>query len=112
MPQWSKYKVADITDNSSISILPQNKYTCDCNCFIELEGTTTVAPNTQYKSVLKVNDTTINTWDISTLSGTRENKSTLSRAFLFKKGDVISLNRDTYHNGGETIITLNILPLE
>ena len=66
----------------------------------------------QYKSVLKVNDTTINTWDISTLSGTGENKSTLSRAFLFKKGDVISLNRDTYHNDGETIITLNILPLE
>ena len=112
LPQWSKYKVANILDHSSASILPQNKYTCDCNCFIELNGTTTVAPQMQYKSVLKVNDTTINTWDISTLSGTGENKSTSSKAFLFKKGDVISLNRDTYHNGGETIITLNILPLE
>ena len=99
-------------DKSSASILPQNKYTCDCNCFIELKEDTTVAPQMQYKSVLKVNDTTINTWDISTLSGTGENISTFSSAFLFKKGDVISLNIDTYHNGGETLIKLNILPLE
>ena len=112
LPQWSKYKVANILDHSSASILPQNKYTCDCNCFIELDGTTTVAPQMQYKSVLKVNDTTINTWDISTLGGTGENISTFSRAFLFKKGDVISLNIDLYHNGGETLIKLNILPLE
>ena len=112
LPQWSKYKVADITDNSSISILPQNKYTCDCNCFIELEGDTEVAPQSQYKSVLKVNDTTINTWDISTVSGTGSHKSTFSRAFLFKKGDVISLNKDLHHNSGETLIKLNILPLE
>ena len=111
LPQWSKYKVADITDDSS-SIFHQKKYTCDSNCFISLSGTTTVAPNLQYKSVLKVNDITINTWDISNLSTTGENKSFLSRDLLFKKGDVISLNKDTYHNGGETIITLNILPLE
>lgn len=111
LPQWSKYKVADITDDSS-SIFHQNKYTCDSNCFISLYGTTTVAPNLKYKSVLKVNNTTINTWDISNLSTTGENKSFLSRDLLFKKGDVISLNKDTNHNGGETIITLNILPLE
>ena len=112
LPQWSKYKVANIMDKSSASILPQNKYTCDCNCFIELKGDTTVAPQMQYKSVLKVNNTTINTWDISTLSGTGENISTFSIAFLFKKGDVISLNIDPYHNGGGTLIKLNILPLE
>ena len=111
LPQWSKYKVADITDNSS-SIFHQKEYTCDCNCFIELEGNTKVPPHMQYKSVLKVNETTINTWDISNLSGTGENKSFLSRDFLFKKGDVISLNKDINHNGGETIIKLNILPLE
>lgn len=66
----------------------------------------------QYKSVLKVNNTTINTWDISNLNGTGDTKSSLIKASLFKKGDVISLNKDEYHNGGGTIITLNILPLE
>ena len=113
LPNWSKYKVTTIQDSASqSSTLFTNKYTCDCNCLIELDGTTTVAPELQYKSALKVNDTTINTWDISTLSGTGENKSFLNRAFLFKKGDVISLNIDQQHNGGQTIIKLNILPLE
>ena len=112
LPQWSKYKVADITDGSSTSIFHQKQYTCDCNCFINLNGTTTVAPNMQYKSVLKVNNTTINIWDISNLSGTGDTKSSFIKASLFKKGDVISLNKDANHNGGETIITLNILPLE
>ena len=113
LPNWSKYKVTTIQDSASqSSTLFTNKYTCDCNCLIELDGTTTVAPESQYKSALKVNDTTINTWDISTLSGTGENKSFLNRAFLFKKGDVISLNIDQQHNGGQTIIKLNILPLE
>lgn len=111
LPQWSKYKVADITDNSS-SIFNQKQYTCDCNCFINLNGTTTVPPHMQYKSVLKVNNTTINTWDISNLNGAGDTKSSLIKASLFKKGDVISLNKDANHNGGETIITLNILPLE
>ena len=66
----------------------------------------------QYKSMLKVNNTTINTWDISNLSGTGYTKSALFKASLFKKGDVISLNKDANHNGGETLIKLNILPLE
>ena len=114
LPNWSKYKVTTIQDSvSQSSTLFTNKYTCDCNCLIELDGTTTVAPEMQYRSALKVNDTTINTWDISTLSGTGEIKSNfLNRAFLFKKGDVISLNIDQLHNGGQTIIKLNILPLE
>lgn len=112
LPQWSKYKVADITDDSSASIFHQKQYTCDCNCFIDLNETTTVPPHMQYKSVLKVNNTTINTWDISNLGGTGDIKSGLIKASLFKKGDVISLNKDSDHNGGGTLIKLNILPLE
>lgn len=111
LPQWNKYKVADITDGSP-SIFHPKEYTCDCNCFIELHGDTRVPPHMQYKSVLKVNNITITTWDISNLSGTGDDKSSLLRTSLFKKGDVISLNKDANHNGGETIITLNILPLE
>lgn len=113
LPQWSKNKVANISDGSFDSTISyQTKYTCDCNCFIELNGTTTVAPTQQYKSVLKVNNTTINTWDISNQHQTGQTEYGFFKASLFKKGDVISLNIDTYHNGGETLIKLNILPLE
>ena len=66
----------------------------------------------QYKSVLKVNNTTIKTWDISTNDELGVSESTLRKAFLFKKGDVISLNIGINYNGGETVIKLNILPLE
>ena len=114
LPNWSKYKVATILDNvSQSSTLYTNKYTCDCNCLIELNATTTLAPENKYKSVLKINDTTIKTWDLSTEGGTGENKSYYSnRTLLLKKGDVISINIDKSYNGGQTSITLNILPLE
>ena len=114
LPNWSKYKVATIIDKASqSSTLFTNKYTCDCNCQIELDATTTLAPEIKYKSVLKINDTTIKTWDLSTEGGTGENKSYYSnRTLLLKKGDVISLNIDKYYNGGQTSIALNILPLE
>ena len=114
LPQWSKYKVATIIDKASqSSTLYTNKYTCDCNCLIELDATTTLALEIKYKSVLKINDTTIKTWDLSTEGGSGENKSYYSnRTLLLKKGDVISLNIDKYYNGGQTSITLNILPLE
>lgn len=113
LPQWSKYKVADIMDKSYSSILPQNKYTCDCNCLIELDATTTVSPQQGYKSVLKINDTTIKNWDLSAGGGAGENKSVYyNRTLLFKKGDVISINIDNQHTGGQTSIKLSILPLE
>ena len=114
LPNWSKYKVATILDKvSQSSTLYTNKYTCDCNCLIELNATTTLAPEIKYKSVLKINDTTIKTWDLSTEGGTGENKSYYSnRTLLLKKGDVISINIDKSYNGGQTSITLNILPLE
>ena len=113
LPQWSKYNVADIMDKSYSSILPQNKYTCDCNCLIELDATTTVSPQQGYKSVLKINDTTIKTWDLSAGGGAGENKSVYyNRTLLFKKGDVISINIDNQHPGGQTSITLSLLPLE
>ena len=44
--------------------------------------------------------------------GCRENKKKEYDRLASGSDDVITLNRDTYHNGGETIITLNILPLE
>ena len=43
--------------------------------------------------------------------GCIENKKECDR-LASGSDNVISLNRDTYHNGDETIIKLNILPLE